>query len=1014
MAQTVQIEVGIDDQGVVTGVQNIRGSFNDLNSGLQKTGQQGNVVFTSMTKNIHDSHAAAQLFVRETGVNMPRALESVIARSQILGPALKAALPVAVFAAFLPILEQMYAKLNDMTSAAGGFTEAVKKINEENVKANAAAWLDPKTVAQAIDRVKFTNDQIAAQEKLIAGMREEGGLNDKVAAGEESVVALIGQQWEAEKKINQATADRQKLIEAQGKLQLKINEENLKAADSIALIGKEGFSKIAQEQANALKEAQAAYGTGGSTPDAAQLATAVTQAAAKASAERLELVRKEHDETVKLQNEVVLGYLEGDDKIVAKAEQTYAEKLALWQRGAMSAQALYDFDVANHDKEQQELLDALRKRIHAEVEISDQFHAQTLEAVNRAQTQELEGTARIYAEEKQLLDHYQQEYQTEMQKAADNDSIRKKLTMDEDTREAAVKIETTQKVAAILEKASLETQQLNEKAAIAMLPPWQQADAQIVADFQDAQRKLQEELKSTPELAAQYDQRIRDEAVLANTKMANDLATQLQSVFDDITSGNIGQTILKNFEKFFFQIAAQWLITTGTMQQYSSLLGPLLGINIPGAVGGGMGLGGFGMSAASLMPGVLGMGGTAAGTTYLGGGSTASAGAALAPWLAAGGTGSAAMGTGITPFLGAGAGGGGLLNGSGAPGMTLDQQIAAQGGVNQLLGVPQLSGAALAGGGKGMFSSIGGLASMLPIGGGLLGNLVGGTPGAIGGGMLGLIASLALKGTLPAWMGWATGGLGGGLLAGAGGGLLGYGVGQQYGTVAGIGSGAGSGALMGLMLDGPIGAIIGGILGLLGGLFGGLGGGAARTKAAQQFTDQQKAAADQIEAQFKAFQLDYPTALTDLEQIKTNAYEQMRKLKSEGTRYYNRDLAPYIDKIETELKGYQDERDRRSTLAIAPPQFASGGTVMGYGGGGIGIIAHAGEEIINPAASARNRPLLKAINSGASVPMSGGDLHVHGPLIQANRIDEAWLRNGGAVQITQAIRRARMEGKSAI
>ncbi|MGB9104944.1 MAG: hypothetical protein WCC59_09305, partial [Terriglobales bacterium] len=146
----------------------------------------------------------------------------------------------------------------------------------------------------------------------------------------------------------------------------------------------------------------------------------------------------------------------------------------------------------------------------------------------------------------------------------------------------------------------------------------------------------------------------------------------------------------------------------------------------------------------------------------------------------------------------------------------------------------------------------------------------------------------------------------------------------------------------------------------------------------------------------------------------TNAYEQMRKLKSEGTRYYNRDLAPYIDKIETELKGYQDERDRRSTLAIAPPQFASGGTVMGYGGGGIGIIAHAGEEIINPAASARNRPLLKAINSGASVPMSGGDLHVHGPLIQANRIDEAWLRNGGAVQITQAIRRARMEGKSAI
>ena len=1020
MAQTVQIEVTLDDQGVATGVQNIRGSLNDMGSSLQKTGQQGNLVFTAMKKNILDAHVAGQLFVRTTGIEMPRALEGVMARSQVLGPLLRAALPVAIFAAVIPVLVEIGEKIASTAQALGGMTEETKKFNEENLKANQSALVDPKTLVIARQNIDSLRGQIQEKQRFIDSLNKEDALTSIIFGYGTKTAELAAQR-------NKLQQELIPLLEKTGELAKGQNIEDLKAWEQISLIGKEGFAKIQQEKLNAEAAAGMKF-----VNDEAGYQTAVTRIETEATAKRADLLLKLHDETRKLQNEVVLGYLEGDDKIIAKAEQAYAEKLALSQRGVIDSNTLYNFDVANHDKEQQEILDSLRKRIHAEVELSDQFHAQTLAAVDRAQTQELQGTARIYAEEKQLLDHYRQEYDAAMQKAADNDSIRKKLSMDEDARVAAVKASTIEQVQKLLEKASLETQALNEKAAIAMLPPWQQADAQIVADFQDAQRKLQEALRTNMISQSDYDQRLRDEAVLANTKMANDLATQLQSVFDDITSGNIGQTILKNFEKFFFQIAAQWLITTGTMKEYSSLLGPLLGINLPGAVGGGagLGMGGFGMSATSPLPGMLGMGGTAASTSFLGGGSTLGAMGGLGA-LAVGGGGT---GTGLTSFLGAGAGSDSTLNqllgvqaGTNAAGYNVNA-------VNQLLGIPALSGVpGLSGAGAlgkgGIFSSLAAMAPMLALmGGGYLGNKLGGTPGMLGGGIAGLAgaAALGIGGSAGMLMNtWQmlsflgpTGATA--LMAGAGGGLLGFGVGQNYGmlpgAIVGGAAGAGIGAIIASLAGlGPAGWIVGGIVGILGGIFGGLFGGSARRKAADTFVQQQETAVDQIEAQFKSYQVDYPTALTDLEQIRSNAEEQLRKLKDEGKKAYSRTLSPYIDKIEAELKGYEDERERRETLAVAPPQFAEGGYVSGRlagwrSDGGIQAIVHPGEYVVNPAATARNRAALENMNAGGANVSAGGDVHIH-----LHTIDGAstmtWLKNGGGDTIAKYARGRRLEGR---
>jgi len=1023
---SVQIQLVLDgDKGVITGLRAVGGELDAVGKTGKTATSQASDGMAGFEKKTLDAHAAAQLFVRTTGVEMPRALEGVIARSQILGPLLKAALPIAIFSAAVPVLGEIYAKFGDITNAVGGYSKNLRDAYDQQKKLNIEMLEDPRTPAIAA----VTLLSLKAQLAVIDQRRQKEEEIADISIGDAEAQAAIFQSMQQEQKAAGDTLaielQRQKVNEKLGQLALERNRTEAQRQGETALIGKEGFAAIAQRQQNAVDPRIT-----NPALDPAGAAQAVVDANAKAAAEITDLRKKLSDDTRKLVNDEVLAHLDGIDKIWMKEQQTDAELQILRDRDAIDDDTLDARRVANHLQAEAQitaaLMDEADKRGQTEQEwldlskkTMDDLVASSLGGVGRMRAgldQQLNiDLARVDADtekalqslEKQfdkLSEHWTGDQMTTglAQLTADEVAIIKK---GEDAKDRLRQEDLRRQQAA-----ADETQTLNEKAAVAMLPPWQQADAAIVADYQDAQRKLAELRERGAISAADYDHRLADEAVLANAKMANDLATSLQSTFDAITSGTLGQTILKNFEKFFFQIAAQWLITTGTMKEYSSLLGPLLGINIPGAVGGGAGLGGGAGT------------GTAALTALLTGGSTtgAASGTALtqnqaaqlvsALGLGGGSTTSAMTGTGVTPFLGAGAGSigpGGIVGGANNTGAyNVDA-------VNQLLGVPSLSGAALAGSGsKGLLGSLSAMGPMLAMmGGGYLGGKLGGTPGMLGGGLL---ASLLYQGIKASGAGWAAslGVLPGGALVGAGAGLLGFGVGQQYGTAAGIGTGAASGLLMGLALGLPgIGTAIAAVIGLLGGLFGGLFGGSQRQKQADAFVAQQKTAADQIEAQFKSFQVDYPTALTDLEQIRTNAYTQLRQLKDEGSKDYSRNLSPYIDKLEAELKGYEDERDRRSTLAFAPPQFATGGTVMGYGGFGVNVIAHAGEEIINPQASA---PLLIAFSSGADVSTWSGDLHVHGPLIQANRLDEAWLRNGGAEAITAAIRRARLEGRSHI
>jgi hypothetical protein len=265
---------------------------------------------------------------------------------------------------------------------------------------------------------------------------------------------------------------------------------------------------------------------------------------------------------------------------------------------------------------------------------------------------------------------------------------------------------------------------MEQDAAIAVLPPWQRADAQIVLDHQRTVEELKKQL-DRGEIDNDQFLRGRNAAwAKANAELRDNMANELERLFDDITSGNIGKRIRDNFKHLFFQILAQWILTMQGMRTATAGGGP--GGTppfFPGGAGGGAGGGIFG----GILGGLLGLGG-------LGGG---------------GGIG------GTPPFIGQ-AGGLSFIGGSNVPlsggggagaGTTLP---GAQKGLLDILfshGIGKLSGGLVGLGGLSLaiagLSRGGVLGTIAGIGGAALtGFAIGGPIGAIIGGIIGAIGAI--------------------------------------------------------------------------------------------------------------------------------------------------------------------------------------------------------------------------------------------------------------------------------
>jgi hypothetical protein len=297
-----------------------------------------------------------------------------------------------------------------------------------------------------------------------------------------------------------------------------------------------------------------------------------------------------------------------------------------------------------------------------------------------------------------------------------------------------------------------ETTKMEEDAAVAMLPPWQRSYAQIAVDTQNRLREIQRALDETRISGADAARQIAATWQMNFAKMRDQLAGDLENLFDNITSGNIGKFFLQQFKHLVFQMVASWILgmqqMKGASQQTMSGSGGILG-----AIFGSLGLGGIfgggggGQAGIGSLPGVItnfggggggGTGGASGGFMGLGGGNGDFGGEVTGSGPGSGLFGAMGLSSGKgagTPglTLPAGAGPAGSLFGGGLPG------IAGGGGLLGMLGIGLLAASFRRGG------VLGGLGGAL--GGALLGGTYGGPIGGIIGGILGFILGIFGKST---------------------------------------------------------------------------------------------------------------------------------------------------------------------------------------------------------------------------------------------------------------------------
>jgi hypothetical protein len=490
-------------------------------------------------------------------------------------------------------------------------------------------------------------------------------------------------------------------------------------------------------------------------------------------------------------------------------------------------------------------------------------------------------------------------------------------------------------------KAALETQQMESQAALASLPPWQQAYARIRTEAEQRVRDTQEQLRKTE--ITEEDAAARTAAVWqqAYAQMHEQLARDIGSLFDDITSGNIGKRFLNEFKRMVAEMVATWVLGMKGLQASTSAT--LFGGSAGGALGSIFNIGGGAVPAGGALSGTSGIGSPIfSGFT---GPEASMLGLPLSAGVGVGGFSANTLPAGASGYA-AGQAPYNLLGGSGgftsADAAMIGLPLSAGVGAGSVAGNSLPAGSSsVASGFSGFGGLLKGLGSLLPIGA-----LAGGAALMGKGGIVGALGSGAL--------GFGAGALAGSLLP-----TLAFSA-----VAAGIlPMGALTATLAIAPFLGPIGAGIGLVAGLLS-IFSGKG----KLKIQQtQVLQDMEHQLDQIQNAYDVHQLDYNSAISQAEQIRQSFTQQQEQLQKGGSAGR---VDPWVDALENHINSIEAQRYQRGLFGstAGPAIFREGGFVGGglarsipgfapamhfASGGAVPAILHAGEFVMRPEAVQR-------------------------------------------------------------
>ncbi len=616
MPAVAQIVIQVDDKGGISALNQFTNQAKQIGPAFQKSGQQGNVVMTQLTDQTYEAHSAAMLFGRYFGVQLPRQLDTFIAKSKTLGPIFANLFDAAIFTGFAFALVNVISAIPGLIDKLDALTDTSRVFYEAQQAINSTLVEQAKHLFELQQQYKL----LGLEGLSLMGARQSE-VNERLADAKKHLADVT-------KELTAYQTQLKKQADTQAEIQKKIGISAPQSGTAL-IAGIGTASSMTVEQAQRL----------------AQIQNALTAASGEVRIWTQELANSRKE----------LGS--------AATKKAFEDHLALLQAD-------------------QAAMKETNKLYQSFVDLS----LQPLLAAGKAASE-----WKVISEE-----------------------------LDQDRKKRVV-------------QASIDTQRIEEDTAVAILPPWQRAYAQIEVDAQRRVDEIHRQLDGLKGAEAYEAAQIRDVWIMESVQMRDTLADNLQSAFDDLISGRLGDRVRKMFERMVFQMIATWLLGMKTIQ---GSLGGVFG----GSAGGGFSLGNI-LGIPSLGPGGTAPTFPSSGEVINMSGLPLNLGSAVgSPTLM-----SQIPGAGLSAGLGSMAG---IVMPAGAGAATGLAGILTKIFPHGLkIGSLNISGAGLAALGAGLlFSSIGrgGVGGALggAAGGALTGFAIGGPIGAIIGGIIGLFAGL--------------------------------------------------------------------------------------------------------------------------------------------------------------------------------------------------------------------------------------------------------------------------------
>jgi hypothetical protein len=1015
----------------------------------------------------------------DLGIRIPRSMEKAIASSQLLSSAIGGIGSVLlgfgaaeIFVRMGTAIYEAEQKFVSLSAVADDFQKQLLKtkdedfINTHSIETATARLLEARNAAQALQQI--------AQESRDNVFKDIGSMPmaDAPGLGAMSVFNdIFGARKMAEegaKKQQEANALKPKDIADQHALNLGAIE--LQHATDARLKGEAAISAEMQKQVQINAENQR-YSVqldrlhGNTTPDNAgqhEQEQKDAIATAEATAKRIDLAQKEHDEVIRLQNEATNARLQGNALYAAQEQQAIDGIVRKYREGEISKQTMTAETAATRAKfdgealKRQDELDArLRKaqvdaaaagltgiaRIQAETAAAIQAldeeerkmvgggtetAAQRQDYAGLRATASASGNQKMIESERQFyeeLDQLAQSYETTSLEgyARIDDEAQKHIQsiqehynrtygqMNQDDAEAvAAAVATSQKIAEAYADADRQRQRLHRETMESLKKEEELAGRDSLPPWLAAEMAIvdtyQDRVRKAKQALQQQqiDQQEYNQTIVAASAVANaQMVKQMQQTRDQLASQ------LQSFFQHPEQYIEKRAMDTAFQYAANGLLQLFQKDHNNPAMGGLAWLFGMnGQASTSIDPGtfgksLFGMGGTGIGSM-----------AQVSTTFTAAGT---TMSTAASTFLTAvqmfqssvgqaGLAPGGL--GFGLSGATGSQGFGSFG---------NLGGASS----MGTASSSDALASLGVSGGGSLPDFsttLGGTSTSFSGTLDGFGSTASSIGQQASASSASAGGKYLGAAGGAVTGAIGvYNAFENSNPLTGALSGAELGASIGSVIPGvgtAIGAVVGAVGGLLAGIFGDQGKGKAQDYDKNTI---QPGLTNEL-YKYNTGQLGYDQAVKDLDQMMTTAKQQTSSWGRGASSWYRSHIFGEITAAEQKLG--TEEKNGRDLVAMSAAQFHTGGMIGGFGDFATSstegfIHAKAGEFVVRDGAAAGNTALLHAINSGLSVTPSaaGGSRMVPASSAGGSPISivawdgksvDTWLRNGGAMKLRAA------------